>query len=258
MPTNQSTFEKLVNIIAELRNPDSGCPWDLKQTHHSLKKYALEEVYELVEAIDIGPNELKEELGDVLLQVLLHSQIASDNGDFKIEDVVAALCKKMISRHPHVFGDVKAKNAEEAVLSWDAAKVKEKPQQESLLDGLPKGVAALVRAEKLGSRAAKVGFDWSTADQVFDKIDEEIAEVKEAIETGNGLEEELGDLFFAVSQLCRKLKINSESSLISACAKFERRFRWMEQQTDLEQLSTDQLEDLWESSKKESSTISGK
>lgn len=256
MPSHKN-LDKLVNIIAALRAPN-GCPWDLEQTHKTLKPYVIEETYEVLEAIDENnPELLKEELGDLLLQIILHAQIAKDNGDFDIEDVAQMISEKMVRRHPHVFGDVEAKDADAVKKNWEEIKKKEKEANgivhESILDGIPNNLPALFESHKISKKVAKQGFDWQKPSDVFEKIDEEIAEVKNAIKKADQdhLEEELGDLLFAITNLCRLHKINPEIALKNANKKFRQRFYKMEQVIEKENktfqdLSFEDWDNLWE------------
>jgi len=251
-----SEFQKLVDIVKRLRDPEGGCPWDIKQTHDSLKPYVLEEAYEVVEAIDEGPAALKKELGDLLLQVLMHSEIAAESGHFTLEEVLQSLNHKLISRHPHVFSDTVAKDIDTVMKNWESIKKEErdresKPNGEksSVLDGVPKGMPSLIRAQRMGEKAQSVGFDWEKAEAVYMKIAEEAKELEQALEAGNAnqIEEEIGDLLFSIAQLSRKLELNSEDILHKAINKFATRFRKMEASTTkpLDSLDADKLESLW-------------
>ncbi|WP_448587725.1 nucleoside triphosphate pyrophosphohydrolase [Thermocrinis sp.] len=239
-----SPFEELLNIMQALRQ---GCPWDRKQTHESLKKYMIEEAYELLEAIDSGQDDrLREELGDVLLQVVFHSQIAKERCAFDVWDVIKDLNKKLIDRHPHVFG---CEPAEEVLKSWEEKKLKER---ESVLDGVPKHLPALKRSQKLQDRASLVGFDFERIEQVLEKIEEELQELKEAMKEGNkkDIEHEVGDLLTAVVELARFLKVDAEDCLQKANDRFERRFRYMEKRAkelgkDLKEMTLEEMDKLW-------------
>ncbi len=229
-------FAEVVSILARLRGP-GGCPWDREQTLDSIKPHTLEETYEVFDAIDRRAwPELRDELGDLLLQVLFYAQIAADDGHFKIDDVVRSLSAKLIRRHPHVFGDAVAETAADVNVTWEAVKQQEregKPaKDEGLLGDVPQFVPALVEARKLGSKAAKVGFDWPDVSGLFDKVQEEIAEVRAEISDepdAAKLEEEIGDLYFVLTNLSRHLSVDPEQALRKANAKFRRRFRSMEQ-----------------------------
>jgi tetrapyrrole methylase family protein/MazG family protein len=247
-------FSFLKNVIARLRGP-GGCPWDQKQTHVSLKKYLIEEAYEVLEAIDEEDDEaIAEELGDVLLQVLLHAQIGEDEGFFTIEDVISTLTEKMIRRHPHVFGDVKAEDADEVVTNWEAIKAKEsgKSERESLLDGVPKGLPAIQKAFKYQKKAAKVGFDWKETGPVYDKILEELKEFQEA--KGEEQLKELGDLLFSVVNLARFYQIDPEEALNATNRKFYNRFNYIEsalkaKNLSFEDVSLEEMDLLWNEAK---------
>ncbi|MEZ2346285.1 nucleoside triphosphate pyrophosphohydrolase [Terriglobus sp. RCC_193] len=229
-------FREAAAIMARLRGP-GGCPWDREQTFDSIKPHTLEETYEVFDAIDRRAwGELRDELGDLLLQVLFYAQMAEDEGHFNIDDVVRGLSAKLVRRHPHIFGDVVAETAGDVIQTWDAVKQKEREGKPAKDDGLlgevPRFVPALVEARKLGSKAAKVGFDWPDVSGLLDKVQEEIAEVREEMtETPNVelLEEEIGDLYFVLTNLSRHLQVDPEQALKKANAKFRRRFRAMEQ-----------------------------
>ncbi len=248
--------------MSRLRDPDGGCPWDVEQTHQSIAHYCLEEAYEVVEAInhnDMG--ELREELGDLLLQVVFHAQMASEREDFTFDDVAGAIADKMIARHPHVFGEKDIASAEAQTTHWEQLKEQERQAKGSeasvsALDNIPLAFPALLRAQKLGKRASRVGFDWPNIAPVFDKIEEELNELREAAAHGsqNDMEEELGDLLFAVVNLARHQKIDAESALRGANAKFESRFRYIEetlraQGKDIKESSLEEMEDLWNQAK---------
>jgi len=232
-------ISRLIEIMAALRNPDGGCPWDLEQDFRSIRHYTIEEAYEVADAIEREDfNDLREELGDLLLQPIYHAQMAKEAGHFDIGDVVQAITEKLIRRHPHVFGDVNAVGAVDAQDKWEAIKVKERAAkaerkgdtEPSLLDDVPQVLPALARAEKLTKRAAKVGFDWPDMASVRAKVEEELAEVAEAETSGDAtaLQEEIGDLLFAVANLARKAGIDPEAALRDANSKFTRRFHYVE------------------------------
>lgn len=257
-------FVRLLDIMARLRSPDGGCPWDLEQTFQTIAPYTIEEAYEVADAIERGNmSDLREELGDLLFQVAFHSQMASEDGTFEAADVAAAINEKMIRRHPHVFEATDDRSADDQVVAWEVVKAEEraaKAQGEapaSALDGVALSLPALLRAEKLQKRAARTGFDWTEAEQIFDKLDEETAEVKEAIATGDAesVMDEVGDLLFVVANLARRLNIDPEVALRQANAKFERRFRGMEslaanRGTDFTSLDLEAQENLWKAVKK--------
>ena len=253
---NGERFEKLVDIVRELRGED-GCPWDKEQTHDSLLPYFLEEAYEVMECVDQKEwNALSEELGDILLHVLFQTDIAEKSGEFKLDVVLDQISDKLVRRHPHVFGDKKADGAFHAKQNWEAAKQQEK-KRESRLDGVPVTLPALVRAQRLQQKAAYVGFDWETADEVWNKVDEEMEELKEA-EAGSNksrVEEEVGDLLFAVVNLCRFFDISSEDALRKANRKFTDRFQALEKELKrkgkkLEETDLAEMDEIWNRQKK--------
>lgn len=226
------TFPRLVEVIARLRGP-GGCPWDQKQTHESLREYTIEEVYELIDAIDNEDDEnIIEELGDLLMHVLLHSQIGMDNGYFSIDDVIRSITEKMIHRHPHVFGDTDVSSVDEVLTNWEMLKEEEGKKRESVLDGIPKHLPSLAKAYILQKKAAKVGFDWTEAEDIWKKLAEEIAEVKEAITEGglDEIEDEFGDVLFVIANLMRYYKIHPEVALNRTNNKFFSRFSYVEEQ----------------------------
>jgi tetrapyrrole methylase family protein / MazG family protein len=254
-------FEELVNVMKILQAP-GGCPWDREQTHASLKPYFLEEVYEALDAIDSGDDDhIKEELGDVLLQVLFHAEIASRDGRFDIDDVIRVIVEKLKRRHPHVFGDAVADDVETVTKNWEAIKRKEKrdkPGGGSVLDGLPKDMPALIRARRIQEKVSRVGFDWEHADQVMMKVDEELGELKEARDNNDvaAVEEELGDLLFAVANLARFVSVCPEDALRKTIDKFQRRFRYIEDELPrrgrkLGEASLEEMDELWEEVKRE-------
>lgn len=232
---SDSTFSELVAIMARLRGPD-GCPWDRKQTHATLRPYLLEEAYEALEAIDAEDDaELCQELGDVLLQVVFHAQIAAEEGRFDIEAVGQDIVEKLIRRHPHVFANEHADGADEVLRRWEQIKKQERREQgeaaPSLLEGVPKNLPALMRAQRIQARVAQQGFDWDGVDGALDKVEEEFAEVRRAWEAGGSaaVEEEFGDLLFSLVNASRFLKVDPEQALRRAVAKFECRFRALEE-----------------------------
>lgn len=250
--------DRLIEVMARLRSPDGGCPWDLEQTFDTIAPYTIEEAYEVADAIGQGDlGALKEELGDLLLQVVYHARMAEEEAAFAFEDVARGIADKMVRRHPHVFGGATVADAEAQTASWEAQKAAERAAaggaRQRTLDGVPLGMPALTRAEKLTRRAARVGFDWPHADQVFDKMAEEIAELRHEIAEGAPrarLEDELGDLLFCVANLARHLKVDPEHALRAANAKFERRFRAVEDSfaaegRDIAETSLDAMEERW-------------
>ena len=249
----------LVEVIRKLRSP-GGCPWDIEQTHHSIRQNLIEETYEVIEAIEKDDTELlKEELGDVLLQVVFHSIIEEEQDSFNIDDVADGVCKKMIIRHPHVFSDVKADTTEQVLKNWDAIKMQTKSQntQSEVLDGISRSLPALMRSQKIQQKAAKVGFDWDNVDGALDKLAEEVNELKEAIQEDNSahIEEELGDVLFSVVNVSRFVKTDSEKALYNACEKFISRFSKMERLANeenikIQETSLEALDELWEKAKK--------
>ncbi|MGD9535827.1 MAG: nucleoside triphosphate pyrophosphohydrolase [Alphaproteobacteria bacterium] len=267
-PTNT---ERLIEVMARLRNPDGGCPWDLEQDFASIAPYTIEEAYEVAEAIrqdDMAA--LKEELGDLLLQVAYHAQMAKERGAFDFEAVAGAIADKMIRRHPHVFGDATVASAGAQTKAWEAQKAEERRAKRepadapaSALDGVALALPALLRAEKLQKRAARVGFDWPDAAPVFDKIGEELGEIRHALDAppldqarrAARLHDEIGDLLFACVNLARHLKVDPEDALRAANAKFERRFHHIEQRLAADGRSPDdagldEMEALWQEAKK--------
>lgn len=247
-------FKKLVNLTSKLRAKD-GCPWDKAQTHSSIKKHLIEEAYEVCDAIDSKDPELfKDELGDLLFQVLFHSQIAKEQGRFDIEDVLMASYKKMVRRHPHVFGKHNAKSPDEAYKRWQEKKEEENnfKGRKTLLKGIPNALPALLKAQKVSKRASWAGFDWPDIKGVIKKVDEELKEIKEALryENKRRFAEELGDLLFAVVNLARFRGIDAEDMLNRATKKFTKRFRKIEKDLEkqgkkLNESSLKELENLW-------------
>ena len=256
---SNSEFQQLEQVIRKLRDPNGGCPWDLEQNHQSLAPYAMEETAELLEAIELGNIELlKEELGDVLFQVMIHSEIARADNNFDINDVVKGIREKLVRRHPHVFADAQnINNADQVIEQWQEIKKTEKKNKASQLIDIPVQLPALQRAAKIGSKCEKFGFDWESSQQVWEKFDEEVAELKEAEESKNieHMTEELGDLLFVCAQLARKWKIEPEQALRMANLKFLNRFEKMHQLAQsqghkLEDLNLSQQEELWQKIKK--------
>ncbi len=246
-------LEKLIEIIEILRSPQ-GCKWDREQTHSSLKPNMLEEAYEAVDAInDNDMSHLKEELGDVLLQVVLHSQIAKEEHSFDIEDVAQTLNEKLIHRHPHVFGDTKVSSTQEILANWEKLKKEEKPHRKSIMDGISKSQSALMSAQKISKKAVKVGFEWDKEETLYDCVMSEIDEFKEACIEGDFQheEEELGDILFAIVNLARWNKIDAEQALIKANKKFIKRFKKMEEiaTKPLEEYTFNEYDKLWKAAK---------
>jgi len=254
VPENLSQFDTLISIIARLRAPD-GCPWDRKQTHASLRENLLEECYEVLEALDEGDSaKLCEELGDLLMQIVLHIQIATEAGEFGLGDVVSSINNKLIHRHPHVFGSRKVKNAEEVQLNWELLKQEERAADTSILSSVPQQLPALTYSQEIQSRVAKVGFDWEDVDGVIDKLAEEVSEFKQA-QSDEERAEEFGDLLFTLANIARRLGINLESTLREANRKFYRRFSCMEHLChqcglSFSEMSFDEQNALWEEAKK--------
>lgn len=258
-------FDELVNVMARLRAP-GGCPWDAEQTYASLSQYLLEECYETFDAIQEAAatgdtTNLREELGDVLLQVVFHSTIAAEKGDFTIDDVTEGVTEKLILRHPHVFGEAELKTAQDVLSNWDELKKAqqqasgkiEKPK-DSILEDVPVHFPALLEGQKLTKKAAKVKFDWENVEQIFDKLTEETDELKTAIERRENIEEELGDLLFVVVNLARRLDVDAETALKRTNRKFRARFKFIEQSLkkngkNLEESSLEEMDALWNKAK---------
>jgi MazG family protein len=271
-------FADLVALMARLREPVGGCPWDLEQTYASLAPMLLEEAYEAFEAVEEAragrPMELRDELGDLLFQIVFYAQVAKERGEFTIEDVVDAIHVKMVRRHPHIFGDATAKDTAEVLRSWEAIKAEEKraagkdageAKKESLLDGVSSRVPALMEAHQLSTKAARVGFDWQRIEDIFDKLHEEINELRAAIKARaetkseadeQHVREELGDVLFAVTNIARHLKEEPEAALKVTNKKFRRRFHYIEQKLKernrpLDNASLEEMEALWQQAKRE-------
>ncbi|MCG7899605.1 MAG: nucleoside triphosphate pyrophosphohydrolase [Candidatus Thiodiazotropha lotti] len=256
--------QRLLEIMAKLRDPDKGCPWDLRQTYDTIVPYTLEEAYEVADTIQRGEmDELRDELGDLLFQIAFYSQIAREEGHFDFNDVASGICEKMIRRHPHVFADAEYQSDEQLRQAWEQQKAEERAGQKqsspaSHMDGVAHALPALIRAEKLQKRAARVGFDWPDPQGAFDKVSEEFDEVRHELENFNRqqLQDELGDLIFAMVNVVRLLGMDAEQTLTQANMKFERRFRALEQTllqqgiTDLQTQSLEQLDAVWEQVKK--------
>ncbi len=249
-------FVELVEIMAALRG-EGGCPWDIEQTHSSLKHYLIEEAYELLDSIDEADDAaMTEECGDVLLQVVFHAQMASEEGRFDIVDVITSICDKLIRRHPHVFGDRDAANSEEVLKNWEQQKREEKPERESILSGVPRGLPALMQASEIQKKVRRVGFDWETTEEMLDKVEEEWREFRDARESKNHdkIKEELGDLLFAMVNVARYVDVDPEDALRKTNQKFMRRFLHIEtevkkQNKSLEQATLVEMDALWEEAK---------
>ncbi|MEK6374387.1 MAG: nucleoside triphosphate pyrophosphohydrolase [Acidobacteriota bacterium] len=251
------TFDQLVQLMTTLRGAQ-GCPWDRKQTLGTLKPFVIEESYEVVDAIDRNDRAaLAEELGDFLLQAVFIAEITREEGSFDIYDSVTAIHDKLVRRHPHVFGDVQADDAEQVLVNWEKLKNEErKAENKSVLAGVPQSLPALLRASRLTEKAARVGFDWRRTEDVFAKLEEEIGELHEAIESGDEskVHDEVGDLLFTLANIARKLNVNAEEALQSTNRKFTRRFESMErsvreQGQNLDQLALEQMDALWDEAK---------
>ena len=251
-----SSFKELKEIMKILLGP-GGCPWDREQTHESLKPYLIEEAYEAVEAIDSGSDEhLAEELGDVLLQVVFHASLAERDGRFTIDDVVRGIIDKLKRRHPHVFGDVVAEDSDQVIRNWEEIKRREKREHReggSVLDGLPKDLPALIKARRIQEKVSRVGFDWERSEEVMLKIEEELNELKEASmnDDREAIEEELGDLLFAVANLARFVSLCPEDALKKTIDKFRKRFQYIERElpkrgAKLGEASLEEMDSLWE------------
>lgn len=233
--SDRSAIEALVAIMAQLRDPENGCPWDKEQTFESIVPHTLEEAYEVADAIEQGDRHaMRDELGDLLLQVVYYAQLGAEEGAFDLESIAAGVSRKMIRRHPHVFGEAAVDSAEAQRESWEAIKTAERATQENAerigaLDGVPLALPALTRSAKLQSRAARVGFDWPAIAPVFAKIREELEELEQAVAEQSNVAEELGDLLLATANLARKLRVDPEQALRAGNKKFERRFRGLEE-----------------------------
>jgi len=264
MPESE-TFGDLVDIMDRLRGPD-GCPWDREQTYATLRRYLLEECYEVADAIDRSDLvELREELGDLLFQVVFLSRLAKEDGHFTAQDVVRGIAAKMVRRHPHVFGDDRASTSEEVLRKWETIKREERdresaglegPARTSVLDGIPRALPAVMKAQQMGARAARVGFEWERETDILDKIDEELDELREVVAAGHRprIEEELGDLLFTVVMLARRLDVDAEAVLERSNLKFQGRFREVERRIRsrglvMEQAGLELLDRLWDETK---------
>lgn len=250
-------LDELLKIMSALRG-ENGCPWDKEQTRESLKPFIVEETYEVLEAIDEKePEAVKEELGDLLFQIVFQCQIAKELGEFDMRDVIEKIGKKMIARHPHVFGDADYKTSEEVLVHWEAQKKREGKQRESILDGVPKTLPSLLRAHRLQDRASRVGFDWEKVEDVLLKLEEELEEFRSALKAKNQeeIEDELGDIFFVLVNISRFVGINPEDALRKTISKFISRFRYIEMTTaeqgkNLSDMTLAEMDALWEEAKK--------
>jgi MazG family protein len=248
---------RLLAIMARLRDPENGCPWDVQQTFATIAPYTIEEAYEVADAIERGDTaDLKEELGDLLLQVVFHARIAEEAGQFAFDDIAAAICDKMVRRHPHVFEDANYDSVEEQTAAWEASKAAEraaKGKDASILGDVPRGLPALSRAVKLTKRAARVGFEWPSAHDVLEKLDEEIGELKAEMDAEDQakIRDELGDVLFVMANLSRQLGVEPEDALRAANAKFERRFGAVERSLGerLGEASLKEMDAAWDAAK---------
>lgn len=253
---SKSEFEKLIDIMSALRG-EKGCPWDKEQTRESLKPFLVEETYEVLEAIDEGnPEKIKEELGDLLFQIIFHCRIAEERKEFDLSDVVRKISEKMISRHPHVFGEATYETSEEALKQWEERKREEGKSRESILEGIPRELPSLLRAHRIQARASRVGFDWKQVDDVLEKLDEEIGEFRKALKRKDRqeLEDELGDVFFALVNISRFVGVNPEDALRKTISKFISRFRYIEMKAAesgrrLSKMSLEEMDALWDEAK---------
>lgn len=246
------SIEDLIKTIAKLRAPD-GCPWDKEQTHSTLKRYLIEETYETIDAIDNNdPKALMEELGDVLLQIVLHAQIASENKHFSFDDLVKYINQKMITRHPHVFSNVIAKNSEEVMVNWEKLKKEEKPNRKDIFDGIPNSLPALLKALKVSKKAAKEGFDWENESEIWKSLESELNEFKEAASVKDKIKqtEELGDLLFMIVNLARWYKLDPEDTLNNGIKKFIKRLNKVKQKIssnkEMHKIPSEELNKLWQ------------
>lgn len=259
---NYPNLERLIDILETLRS-ENGCAWDREQTHYSLKKNMIEEAYEAVDAIEDGDcKHLQEELGDVLLQVVLHSQIAKEDNEFTIEDVAKGIADKLVHRHPHVFGSVQVNGTQDILDNWEKLKAEEKKHRKSAMDGISKAQSALMSAQKISKNAVKKGFEWPNEETLWECFGSEVQEFKDALAKNDkeNAEEELGDMLFATVNLARWNKIDAEQALLKANRKFMARFRKMEELAvkPLEDYSFEEYDDLWKQAKKEVMTDSNK
>ena len=251
---NKAAFDRLLTIMDELREK---CPWDKKQTIHTLRQQTIEELYELVDAItDTDWKSMKEELGDLILHIVFYSKIASEQQQFNIQDVINGVCEKLISRHPHIYGDVKVENEEQVKQNWEKIKLKE--GKKSVLSGVPTALPALVKAMRLQGKAKQVGFEWENKEQVWDKVKEEIEELHEMVENGTekDIEEEFGDVLFSMINYSRFLNVDAENALERTNKKFIRRFQYIEKMAgekgqSLDEMTLTEMDALWNEAKKQ-------
>jgi len=249
-------FDELIKVMKQLRDPEDGCPWDKKQTPESIRPHMIEEVYEVSEAITLKNDKyLKEELGDLLLHIIFQSQMAKEKNSFNIEDVLDNIIKKLKRRHPHIFGKTNAETPSEVEHNWEKIKRREKSHRKSILSGLPKDLPALIKARRIQSKAATVGFDWNNIEDTFAKLKEELEEFEEELKNKNKekMSEEMGDLLFAMVNVARKLEIDPEFALLHTINKFIKRFQYIEDNLQEELFSSDleKLEHFWEKAKNE-------
>jgi ATP diphosphatase len=258
-PSNEKPIDRLLAIMAALRTPETGCAWDLEQSFATIAPYTVEEAYEVADAIERGDrHDLKEELGDLLFQVVFHSRMAEEEGAFAFDDVASAIVDKMVRRHPHVFGEASVRSAQEQTQAWEVMKAGERAAKAKtgVLADVPTGLPGLTRAVKLTKRAARVGFDWPTPDKVIEKLHEELDELRVEIAAGDRekMREEMGDLLFVVANLARKLDVEPEDAIRAANAKFARRFAFIEAELEKDGRTPDQsdlaeMDGLWDAAK---------
>jgi tetrapyrrole methylase family protein/MazG family protein len=251
-------FQELLHIMEKLRS-ENGCPWDKVQTRESLKPYIIEEAYELIEAIEADdPRHIQEELGDLLFQIVFQSQIAKENDEFTMSDVIVGIGEKMIARHPHVFGDAQCRTPDQVLRQWEVIKKQEGKLRDSILEGVPRAMSSLLRAHRLQKRAAQVGFDWEKIEDVLKKVDEEMIELKEALGSGSKkeMEDELGDIIFMLVNLSRFIGVNPEDAHRKTISKFIHRFRYIEmkaaeQNRQVSEMTLEEMDRLWDESKEQ-------
>lgn len=252
----KTEFEELLEIVETLHG-EKGCPWDKEQTRESLKPFLIEETYEVLEAIDEkNPDNIKEELGDLLFQIVFHCQIAKKRNEFDIIDVIKGIAGKMTARHPHVFGDAEYATSQEVLKQWEERKKEEGKNRESILEGIPKELPALVRAQRIQSRAARVGFEWDKIGDIFKKLEEELGEFRTALENKKQpeIEDELGDLFFVLVNIARFVGVNPEDALRKTISKFISRFRYIEMKAadaekSLSDMTLEEMDAFWDEAK---------